>query len=218
MKTNFPGENAKIIVIACLMGVMLLGSQILFAQVKIGTNPATIEASSNLEIEASGPGIHKVKVDKGTGQVTIADGTEGAGKVFTSDVNGGGSWQNPLAGTMINGTSGGIASIPLNGDIYSGATITFPKAGTYMVYAKWLMSTSAAQSHAYINTTLSTSNSIDTQTAIAAEWVFVINGQQHTTPGFKVTATAGQTYHFFYYTGFYVGSLTMMETYAIGPF
>jgi hypothetical protein len=63
-----------------------------FAQVKIGTNPTTIEPNSNLEVEASTPG-RKTKVDKTTGQVTITDGTQGAGKVFTSDADGGGSWQ-----------------------------------------------------------------------------------------------------------------------------
>ncbi|GAB4016849.1 complement C1q domain-containing protein [Spirosoma koreense] len=64
------------------------------AQVKIGTNPTTIGASSNLEVEAATSG-RKTSVDKTTGQVTIADGTEGTGKVFTSDANGGGSWQKP---------------------------------------------------------------------------------------------------------------------------
>ncbi|WP_353718762.1 hypothetical protein [Dyadobacter sp. 676] len=64
-----------------------------FAQVKIGSNPTVIEPNSNLEVEASTPS-RKMKVDKTTGQVTIQDGTEGSGKVFTSDAVGGGSWQN----------------------------------------------------------------------------------------------------------------------------
>lgn len=72
----------------------LFTSSMLFAQVKIGTNPTTINPASNLEVEASTPN-RKTSIDKTTGQVSIADGTECAGKIFTSDVNGGGSWQNP---------------------------------------------------------------------------------------------------------------------------
>lgn len=83
---------------ATLFAVALLfGSSAAFAQVKIGTNPTTIEPNSNLEVEASTPG-RKTKIDKTTGQVTITDGTQGAGKVFTSDANGGGSWQTSGAG------------------------------------------------------------------------------------------------------------------------
>lgn len=77
---------------ALFAALLLLGSSAAFAQVKIGSNPTTIEPNSNLEVEASTAG-RKMKVDKTTGQVTITDGTQGTGKVFTSDANGGGSWQ-----------------------------------------------------------------------------------------------------------------------------
>ncbi|CAG5000575.1 hypothetical protein DYBT9275_02490 [Dyadobacter sp. CECT 9275] len=73
---------------------VMCSAQTLFAQVKVGTNPTTIEAASNLEVEASTTD-RKVKVDKTTGQLTIKDGTEGAGKILTSDANGGASWQTP---------------------------------------------------------------------------------------------------------------------------
>lgn len=72
---------------------MLLGSSAAFAQVKIGTNPTSINAANNLEVEASTTG-RKTSIDKTSGQVTIKDGTEGTGKVLTSDANGGASWQN----------------------------------------------------------------------------------------------------------------------------
>ncbi|REA62924.1 hypothetical protein DSL64_08420 [Dyadobacter luteus] len=65
-----------------------------FGQVKIGTNPTTIESTSNLEVEASTTG-RKLKVDKTSGQLTVADGTQGTGKVLTSDAQGGASWQTP---------------------------------------------------------------------------------------------------------------------------
>lgn len=65
------------------------------AQVKIGTNPTTIESGSNLEVEASTAG-RKMKVNKATGQVTIADGTQGTGKILVSDSSGGASWKTPI--------------------------------------------------------------------------------------------------------------------------
>ncbi|GLU56217.1 hypothetical protein [Dyadobacter frigoris] len=77
---------------AALVAVMVCSSSALFAQVKVGTNPTSINAANNLEVEASTAG-RKTSVDKTTGQVTIADGTEGAGKILTSDATGGASWQ-----------------------------------------------------------------------------------------------------------------------------
>jgi hypothetical protein len=93
-------------------GALLLGSSAAFAQVKIGTNPTTIEPNSNLEVEASTPG-RKTKVDKTTGQVTITDGTQGAGKVFTSDADGGGSWQTSGAGCASFDAKGDNTTTPV---------------------------------------------------------------------------------------------------------
>lgn len=75
-----------------LVAMMFLACSDLFAQVKIGTNPTTIDPNSNLEVEGSTAG-RKTSIHKVTGQVTIQDGTQGDGKIFTSDANGGGSWQ-----------------------------------------------------------------------------------------------------------------------------
>jgi hypothetical protein len=63
-----------------------------FAQVKIGLNPTVINPNANLEVEAATTG-RKMMVNKTSGQVTIADGTEGDGKVFTSNASGDGSWK-----------------------------------------------------------------------------------------------------------------------------
>ena len=82
----------KYIAIALLTMVILFTASTLFAQVKIGTNPTTVNAANNLEVEASTTG-RKTSIDKTTGQVTIADGTQKVGRVFTADGNGGGSWQ-----------------------------------------------------------------------------------------------------------------------------
>ncbi|GLU56215.1 hypothetical protein [Dyadobacter frigoris] len=77
---------------AAMVAVMVCSSSALFAQVKIGSNPTSINAANNLEVEASTAG-RKTSVDKVTGQVTIKDGTEGTGKILTSDATGGASWQ-----------------------------------------------------------------------------------------------------------------------------
>lgn len=225
MKTQilFSKISGTKITSALFAAALLLGASSAFAQVKIGTNPTTIEPNSNLEVEASTAG-RKTKIDKTTGQVSIADGTEGAGKVLTSDAAGGTSWQNPLAGTMINGTTGGIVNFPTGAvtQKYSGGTITFPKAGTYMVYARWAVynvaTTHPIPNHAFINTALSSSASTYVQEGIAAEWLFVVPTAHHTTPGFRVTVAGPQTLYFWFYTGYYSGDIQFQETYAIGPF
>lgn len=114
MKTNLPKRNAKIIALAWLMGAMLFGSSTVFAQVKTVTSPTTID--SNLEVET--PGGNKVKVHKMTGKLTIKDGTEGMGKVFTSDAVGEGSWENTpvtvFSGTVVPGHWARIRTAPHN--------------------------------------------------------------------------------------------------------
>lgn len=200
---------------------LLLGSSAAFAQVKIGTNPTTIEPNSNLEVEASTPG-RKMKVDKTTGQVSIADGTEAAGKVLTSDATGGTSWQYPLSGAMVNGTLGNLVNVTGDGQIYSGASITFPRAGTYMVTARWITPAAATSypvgNQAFINTALSSSPSTFDMMGIAAEWVLIAPSAHHTTPAFRVTVAGPQTLYFWFWTGSFTGTLQFAETYAIGPF
>lgn len=204
-----------------IVAILLLGTSTAFAQVKIGTNPTTIEPNSNLEVEASTPG-RKMKVDKTTGQLSITDGTEGAGKVLTSDAVGGTNWQYPLSGAMVNGTLGNQVTVTQDGQIYSGATISFPRAGTYMVTARWMMPTAATSypigNQAFINTALSTSASTFDMAGIAAEWVVIAPSAHHTTPSFRVTVAGPQTLYFWFWTGSFTGTLQFLETYAIGPF
>lgn len=104
--------------------VVLTALSTSFAQVKIGSNPTTIEPNSNLEVEASTTG-RKMKVDKTTGQVTIQDGTEGAGKIFTSDAVGGGSWQS-VSLTAFAALQGGRENFPQSANAGQLGTITFP--------------------------------------------------------------------------------------------
>jgi len=206
---------------ALIATALLLGSSAAFAQVKIGTNPTTIEPNSNLEVEASTPG-RKTKIDKTTGQVTITDGTEGAGKVLTSDAAGGTSWQTPLAPGMIDGTLGNLVTVPGDGQYYSGASITFPKAGSYMVTTRWMMLSGATSypigNQCFINTSLSTSPSTFDLAGLTAEWVLVAPTAHHTTPAFRVTVAGPQTLYFWFWTGSFTGELQFVEAYAVGPF
>ncbi|WP_420153871.1 hypothetical protein [Siphonobacter sp.] len=119
---------------ACFVAALLTSSS-LMAQVKVGTNPTTIESASNLEVEASTTG-RKVKVDKATGQLTIADGTQGTGKVLTSDANGGASWQtSQLVKATVTYTNDGVVTLPSQptgtGSTFGNVSITFPVNGTY---------------------------------------------------------------------------------------
>jgi hypothetical protein len=98
--------RSKTIHSALFAAVMLFATSSAFAQVKIGTNPTTIDPANNLEVEASTAG-RKTSVNKTTGQVTIADGTQGAGKILTSDANGGASWQpNVRSSTTVKAIAG----------------------------------------------------------------------------------------------------------------
>ncbi len=123
--------------------VLTLGfaaSSVSIAQVKIGSNPTTIDPNNNLEVEASTPG-RKTAINKTTGQVTITDGTQAAGKVFTSDANGGGSWQ----------TSGvGCASFDAKGD---NTTTPVVNTGVYTPVALIANNIVYSPSGAYNNTT-----------------------------------------------------------------
>lgn len=130
----------KSIITGGLLFAGLLLSSSVMAQVKIGTNPTTIDPNNNLEVEASTPG-RKTAINKTTGQVTITDGTQAAGKVFTSDANGGGSWQ----------TSGvGCASFDARGD---NTTTPVVNTGVYTPVALIANNIVYSPSGAYNNTT-----------------------------------------------------------------
>ncbi|MCF0054852.1 hypothetical protein [Dyadobacter sp. CY356] len=121
---------------ALFAACMLFGSSAVFAQVKIGTNPSTINAANNLEVEASTAG-NKVSVDKTTGKVTIADGSQGDGKLFTSDANGVGTWQPPAGTVIVTGLRNSPVTVPIttvpNGSLTPDCPITLNK-GTYQLY------------------------------------------------------------------------------------
>ncbi|WP_025763405.1 hypothetical protein [Dyadobacter tibetensis] len=114
----------------------------LFAQVKIGANPSTINPANNLEIEASTAG-RAVAVDKTTGKVTIKDGSEGNEKVLTSDANGVATWQvNGNACSSFEASrstsqnvviSGGVTTLIADTESYDPNNAYDPSTGQYTI-------------------------------------------------------------------------------------
>jgi hypothetical protein len=82
----------KKIFFSILSAGMFFSSSVVFAQVKIGSNPTVINPNNNLEVESATAG-NKVSIDKTTGKVTIADGSQGDEKILTSDANGQATWK-----------------------------------------------------------------------------------------------------------------------------
>ena len=66
----------------------------------VGAQRLVIDANGNIGINNFAPAA---KLDI-VGTVKIVDGTEGAGKVLTSDVDGLASWQLPTAGSIVDGS------------------------------------------------------------------------------------------------------------------
>ena len=112
----------------------------------------------------------KLEVNNGTtaGAVKIVDGTQGAGKVLTSDANGLATWKRQAL-TLVEGVKGSGISIPpsTGGYIYTGSYITLPP-GKYMVSVQNLMSvgfTTYSDGHFWLRTTFSDSDTTFVRTA-----------------------------------------------------
>lgn len=136
-------DNVKnVITFQLFMGVLLmfLGTCKLNAQLKVGSNPKTLAPNVLFEIESNtgkaavftkdsaflGLGTlvptRRLDIQNGNnpGAIKIVDGTQGLGKVLTSDANGVGTWTTPFTATPQNLTnSNGI--IVYGG---TGATLT----------------------------------------------------------------------------------------------
>ena len=105
----------------------------------------------------------KLEVNTGStaGAVKIVDGTQGAGKVLTSDANGLATWKDQRL-VMIQGVRGTGVTIPsttMSTYIYTGSRITLPP-GKYMVTVQSLMTvggTLYSNAHIWLRTTFSDS-------------------------------------------------------------
>ncbi|KAF2329010.1 hypothetical protein [Flavobacterium daemonense] len=109
----------------CIWLLSLFFSMTVQSQIKIGNNPTKISTNANLEIEAVSGG--KISVSKDLGKITIKDGSEGLGKVLTSDSNGEATWIVPAAIVQSMPGTSGVPKIP--GSDTQGA----PSAGTIIV-------------------------------------------------------------------------------------
>ncbi|WP_229216527.1 hypothetical protein [Dyadobacter sp. 3J3] len=97
MKTK--QQLVKALSASLFAAALFFSSSAVFAQVKIGSNPTVINPANNLEVESTDP-AKKVSVDKTTGKITIADGSQGAERILTSDANGTATWK-PIKSTAI---------------------------------------------------------------------------------------------------------------------
>ncbi len=127
------------------------------AQVKIGSNPSSINSNAHLDIEATTGSRFIVtkdssKVGIGTltpaakldvaGKVKITDGTQGNGKIFVSNASGVGSWVTPasaLSGsvkdstTASNGLTESTNNIKLGGTLSEATTIATSGSNTLAI-------------------------------------------------------------------------------------
>ena len=106
----------------------------------------------------------KLEVNTGStaGAVKIVDGTQGAGKVLTSDANGLATWKDQRL-VMIQGVKGSGVTIPINTTgnkfVYTNSKITLPP-GKYLVTVQCLMTvgtTDYSNGHIWLRTTFSDS-------------------------------------------------------------
>lgn len=139
--------------------------------------------------------------------VTIADGTQGLNKVFTSDANGNGSWQNryPVViasqsfFALTNGGQGISTSTLIagtySGSVYLNVTATSGSA-TYVVEATYTDPNNVAQTYVMIPSGQTSGNITATGHYYYAEVPFRIKAG--TTIGLAITQTAGVSNAFTY--------------------
>lgn len=154
----------KNLLTSSLIFALISASGTLFAQIKIGTNSTSIDPNSNLEVEGSMSG-RKLKVDKTTGQLTIADGTQAANAVLVSDADGNAKWTT-LTPSHLSKLPRMGANGAQTGPLVSGERVNLrypqfsfvqggfhiPESGTYkVIYSGWY----------YIETTLTIENSAE---------------------------------------------------------
>lgn len=121
-----------------------------FGQLKIGTNSTEIETTSNLEVEGSTAG-RKFKINKTTGQVTIADGTQTTNGVLVTDADGNSKWSavrpehiSKMPRLFANGTfsvelvNGQRVDLSYPSLIHSEGGFQIPLSGIYnVIYNGW---------------------------------------------------------------------------------
>jgi len=106
----------------------------------VGTSLVTVLNNGNMGIGTATPSTPLEVNSNAAGAVKITDGTQGEGKVFTSNATGVGTWQNAGAHNIVGSFGTGVTiSRTETGYVYTGATITLPPKSKYLVNISLLM-------------------------------------------------------------------------------
>ncbi|WJS96516.1 hypothetical protein NYQ10_08640 [Flavobacterium johnsoniae] len=114
----------------------------------------------------------KLQINNGTtnGALQIVDGTQGAGKILTSDANGVAKWVAPVAAASFMAPQGSAMNLAYNRFIYSGRSLTLGK-GSWIIYltdrtSNWTPSNSTSLNYAELVAGWSSSSSVFTPSTI----------------------------------------------------
>lgn len=126
--------------------------------------PASAQQANDLNILSNGnTGIgidvptNKLHISStASGAFRIADGTEGNGKIFVSDANGVGTWQNSAPPVILNSTTG-ISTQVQSSLTYLGASATVTIPGYYLISPRLITDHSPANCSNFIAYNLSKS-------------------------------------------------------------
>ncbi len=96
----------------------------------------TITSAGNVGIGTANP-TEKLEIN---GSVKITDGTQGAGKVLTSDATGKATWKTPVSSTVVTAVipaPATLATVAGNNDFYSGISLALAEGVWEIEYQDW---------------------------------------------------------------------------------
>ncbi len=175
------------------------GTSLMFSTTAIGTVNAlprvTISPSGFVGIGTTTP-TTKLEINNGAtaGAIKIVDGSQGDGKVLTSDANGVGTWKTPGSKYYQSNTSTNTSSTVMNSYVFVKNNIFLAEAGTYLVSSVAHFANTSAGA-AWFNVTYSTSNT--TYSAVAATPAGIANlipaNSQGNITGMNIIQVSGPT-------------------------
>lgn len=119
-------------------------------------NDVIVTSSGNVGIGTSAPDTKMDIVKTTAGALKIADGTQGNNKLFVSNNEGVGSWQNTSPAVVINSTTGSSLAIGAT-YTYLGASATVTIPGYYVISPRLIVDKAPASCGSYIAYNLSKS-------------------------------------------------------------
>lgn len=157
----------------------------------------------------------KLQINNGStiGALQIKDGTEGLGKVLTSDVNGLATWQSSAVSYIQGDLFIGTKSIPTTGgDVFQGSSITLPP-GTWLLRAYGYFSVDTFDGGSTVAWVLSTSDStlsVVGGSGLASAPIAQVTAYCFNNSEFKpITVNATTTYYLFGKINRGTGTVTM---------